>query len=183
MGFIMHNLTLYSWPYFVSAFENVIFIVDLTHFEFMLLRGQAQILLRWCFLWSPDLVWPENGVKLLGIISWAYILLSGPVRARIGPQRYRRRTETDLAGAEKSSRWSEERKSGIRRWRRDRRSCGSLPPWPRWRWYLNARLVVWGGRGTFKWTKDQSGFRRCDAGFPDRPRSRRTVPLRRRVCI
>ena len=79
MGFIMHNLTLYSWPYFVSAFENVIFIVDLTHFEFMLLRGQAQILLRWCFLWSPDLVWPENGVKLLGIISWAYILLSGPV--------------------------------------------------------------------------------------------------------
>ena len=80
MGFIMHNLTLYSWPYFVSAFENVIFIVDLTHFEFMLLRGQAQILLRWCFLWSPDLVWPENGVKLLGIISWAYIPLSGPVR-------------------------------------------------------------------------------------------------------
>ena len=47
----------------------------------MLLRGQAQILLRWCFLWSPGLVWPENGVKLLGIISWAYILLSGPVES------------------------------------------------------------------------------------------------------
>ena len=44
----------------------------------MLLGGQAQILPRWCFSWSPDLVWPENGVKLLGIISWAYILLSGP---------------------------------------------------------------------------------------------------------
>ena len=62
----------------VAYFKNVVFFSGNRAFPpifpwknhiLLLCRVQPQIIMRWCFSWSPDLVWPENDVKLFGIIS------------------------------------------------------------------------------------------------------------------
>ena len=57
MGFIMDNLTLFLWPYFVSVLNKcTFFIVNLTHFELILVRRKPPVELKWCFLQRLDLV-------------------------------------------------------------------------------------------------------------------------------